>query len=68
MSGVMRGCSRRRDGGAEHNSNGNGNFYVGEHCRISYRQLCGCTQEETVKLANYSRPFTVAAFLEITFL
>jgi hypothetical protein len=68
MGGAMRGRSRRRNGGAENDSNGKGNFYVGEHCRISYRQLCGYTQEETVKLANYSRPFMVAASLKITFL
>ena len=56
----MRGRSRRRDGGAENNSKGKGNFCVGEHCRISSRQLCGYTQEKTVNLVSYSRPFVVA--------
>src|ERR1700730_11192141 len=60
MGGAMRGRSRRRDGGAENNSKGKGNFCVGEHCRISSRQLCGYTQEKTVDLVSYSRPFAVA--------
>ena len=62
----MRGRSRRRDGSAENNSKGKGNFCVGEHRRISSRQLCGYTREKTVKLVNYSRSFAVAASLEIT--
>jgi hypothetical protein len=68
MRGARLRCGGCRNDGAENNSNGKGNFCVGEHCRISYRQLCGYTQEKTVKLANYSRPFVVAASLKITFL
>src|ERR1700731_601396 len=57
-------CGGCRNGGAEHNSNDKGSFFVGEHCRISSRRLCGYTQEETVNLANYSRSFAVAASLK----
>src|SRR3984893_14214025 len=59
-------CGGCRNDGAEHNSNGKGNFCVGEHCRISSRRLCGYTQEKTVKLVNYSRFFAVAASPKIT--
>ena len=42
----MRGRSRRREGGAENNSNGKGNICFGEHCRISSRQLGDYARED----------------------